>query len=123
IQAGWNWHIGFFLAGIEADVDGAGQRGKQTFSSAFAITGPSGTVTVPASDKINWIGTVRGRAGFTFDRVLIFGTGGLIWAAGTPEFEATITSGGVTVPFANPTHFTTSMLGWTAGGGSELAIA
>jgi outer membrane immunogenic protein len=27
------------------------------------------------------------------------------------------------VAFANPSHFTHSVLGWTAGGGSELAIA
>jgi outer membrane immunogenic protein len=123
IQAGWNWHIAFFLVGIEADIDGAGQRGKQTFNSPFTVGPTTGTISVPDTDKINWIGTIRGRAGFTFDRVLIFGTGGLMWAAGTEDIDATATSGGSTVPFANPTHFTHSMIGWTAGGGAELAIA
>ena len=35
---------------------------------------------VGVSDKIHDMGTVRGRIGYAFDQVLIYGTGGYAWA-------------------------------------------
>ncbi len=76
-----------FLAGIEADVDFGHVSGNQTFNSAFAVTTPvgasipnSGTIAIPHSFRLEWVGTVRGRLGFVWGPVLVYGTGGFAWA-------------------------------------------
>jgi outer membrane immunogenic protein len=55
------------LLGVEADFDGL----TNTNSS---IT-PDGFVQHDA--KLNFLSTVRGRVGLTFDRLLVYGTGGV----------------------------------------------
>src|SRR5882724_12198578 len=57
---GYNWQSGMFVAGIEAD--GAWADISQTATA--------GLVTV--ADKIQSIGTVRGRVGVAFDQVLFY---------------------------------------------------
>jgi opacity protein-like surface antigen len=57
---------------------------------------------------MDWVGTVRGRIGFAFDRFVVFGTGGFAWT------NAEVDVGGV-----NDSNFHG---GWTAGGGIEAAI-
>jgi outer membrane immunogenic protein len=66
----------------------------------------SNTVAGVGTFKSNWLATARGRVGWAFDRVLFFGTGG---AAFAPE---SVTGFG-----------STTMTGWTAGGGIEYAFA
>ena len=73
-------------------------------------------------NKLKWFGTVRGRAGIAFDRVLWYGTGG--WAFGKSEFaEGALTSSNAGGLIAS-TAFNTSnsMDGWTVGGGIEWAF-
>jgi outer membrane immunogenic protein len=60
------------------------------------------------------LGTVRGRIGWAFDRVLVYGTGGAAFA----NFKDQYNSPGF--PFtASATSFTT---GWAVGGGVEYAL-
>jgi outer membrane immunogenic protein len=61
------------------------------------------------STRNNWLATVRGRVGWSFDRFLPFVTGGL--AVG--DIRASTAGIG-----ANDTN-----VGWTAGGGFEFVIA
>jgi outer membrane immunogenic protein len=42
-----------------------------------ASAGVPGLLTV--NDKINDLGTVRGRVGFAFNQFLFYGTGGFVW--------------------------------------------
>src|SRR5213079_1439842 len=61
-QIGGNWHAGYFLFGLESDIDYAGQRAKQTFNAAFtAPPNLAGAISVPHTTNLNWLGTVRGR--------------------------------------------------------------
>ena len=125
IQAGWNWQYSAFLAGIEADIDYGAEAGKQTFNSAFTVTTTrvaTGTISAPHSYTLTWIGTVRGRLGLAFNRALLYGTGGLAWAADKEPLSATATVSGSTAAFMNPQGLTAIRVGWTAGGGAELAI-
>ncbi len=78
--------------------------------------------------KIENFGTVRGRLGYAFDNVLVYGTGG--WAWGHANSTVQITCLGPGCPGASlfPTTTLPSATvsfnpnGWTAGGGVEWAF-
>ena len=59
--------------------------------------------------QANWLATVRGRAGFAWDRVLFYGTGGAAFG--------NVQAGRIGVPYASVTQ-----TGWTAGAGVEWAF-
>ncbi len=65
--AGVNWQMGSFVVGAEGDLAWANIVG----------TGVPPTV-VSNRSELNWVGTLRGRAGFAVNNVLLYGTGG--WA-------------------------------------------
>ncbi len=68
-QVGYNWQYApNCVFGVEADISG----------SDISETNLAGAPLV--SSKINYFGTARGRLGYTVDRVMVYGTGGLAWA-------------------------------------------
>lgn len=101
VTAGYNWQgVGSpWVFGIEGDV---------------AWSGVSDSVACPAGiaceSKNNWFGTVRGRAGYAWNRFLGYVTGGA--AFGDIEANRTGFVG------ASDTN-----VGWTVGAGVEAAIA
>jgi len=97
--AGFNWQMNQVVFGIEGDVDWSGVSGT---TSTLC---PAGCTT-----RNDWLGTVRGRLGYAFDRFLPYVTGGL--AVG--DIRAT------TPGFAGASQ---NNLGWTVGLGVEAAIA
>jgi outer membrane immunogenic protein len=126
-QIGYNWQFGPWFGwgtgtvlGIEADFQGASQR--STIDEAFSDP-RFGPVTFSGSveDKLEWFGTVRGRAGIAVDRVLLYATGG--WAFGERRLSGPLTSSNAagliaTTAFSNSSR----MDGWTVGGGIEWAF-
>ena len=82
-QAGYNWQFGQYLAGLEGDIQATGQRGGVTICpiapGTAPVACPGGTLTQfgSASYRLPWFGTLRGRVGYTFDRILLYATGGL----------------------------------------------
>ena len=60
-QAGYNYQFDLFVLGVEGDIQGG------NISDSDSST--SGPFKVKMSDDINWFGTLRGRAGYAFDRV------------------------------------------------------
>lgn len=97
--AGFNWQMGQVVLGVEADADWSGVGG-----TTLAACAPGCTT------QNDWLGTLRGRLGYAFDRFLPYVTGGL--AAG--DVRAT------TPGFAGASQ---TNLGWTLGAGLEVAIA
>lgn len=91
VQVGYNYALagygrggpGFGLSpviGVEADFDGTG-IGSSGALGDFAAGFPYGNgAYVGVGSDIHYFGTVRGRLGFAFDRLLIFGTGGFAYA-------------------------------------------
>ena len=59
--------------------------------------------------RSTWLATVRGRAGWAWDRVLFYGTGGAAFG--------NVQAGGIGGPFDSATQ-----TGWTAGAGVEWAF-
>ena len=99
---GYNWQSGMMVYGLEADA---------AWSNVGATVG--NPAFVAATDKINDLGTARGRIGVAFDQILLYGTGGFAWI----DNKLTATVLGVS---ASESHFHT---GWTAGAGIEAMIA
>jgi outer membrane immunogenic protein len=71
-QIGVNWQNGNWVFGVEADLQASGIETTTTASS--------GGATIRETTGADYFGTVRGRIGAAFDRVLVYGTAGLIYA-------------------------------------------
>jgi outer membrane immunogenic protein len=102
-QIGMNYQLPQnFVIGIEADA--SFDAIEDTVDDPNS---PGDTVTT----KIDYSGTVRGRLGYAFDRVLVYGTGGFAWAHAKTSVPALSDSDDA------------MLTGWTAGGGIEYAFA
>jgi outer membrane immunogenic protein len=125
-QVGYNWQTQNWVWGLEADIQGTDEKGSRNFVCPLGIctvfTGvffnappPGPPVPVALNQKIDWFGTVRGRAGVLVSpKVLLYATGGL--AYGGVNTNETI--GVVPVGFSS----TTTNVGWTVGAGIEGVI-
>jgi outer membrane immunogenic protein len=92
--AGYNWHTGLLVAGLEGDVGYIGLT--QNLQNLTLNSG--------------WYGDVTGRLGVTFGPVMMYGKGGYAYYQGAAGVTGTsVASGGWN--------------GWTAGGGIEYALA
>jgi outer membrane immunogenic protein len=96
-HVGYNYQINQFILGVEGDVNGADYTGD----------GLDG-LGVSLSHRTAVDGSMRGRAGIVFDRLLVYGTGGVAFAS----IQNVVGLDTQTV----------GRVGWTAGGGAEYAI-
>ena len=119
-QIGYNYQFtpgSGVVVGFEADAQylDFGNR-RQSFALTGA-TGPAFGNFVPTNgvlSTLDFFGTVRGRLGYAFDRVLFYGTGGFAYATGDQ---------GSRVAFQNFSGSRNSFLtGYTVGGGIEYAL-
>jgi outer membrane immunogenic protein len=121
---------------VICDFSGLTGRGSNSsnalvpIAAAGAGSGVNIASTTSVDRRLETLGTVRGRIGFTpFDQLLIFGSGG--YAFGAAKSSTTITqsctSGATacTITFLGPATGSGSqnLSGWTAGGGIEYAVA
>jgi len=105
-QLGANYQIGAVVMGFEADFDGTmATKSSATITTAGGVT--SGT------DQIPWIGTLRGRLGVAFDRLMVYATAG----GAATQLISNLNVGAISSASTTNTHG-----GWTAGGGIEVAI-
>ena len=122
-QIGYNYQMGQFVMGAEADF--MGSTARQTSSANLLVPNflQRGTATETSSSNIqqSWLGTVRLRAGYAADRVLLYVTGGL--AYGNVDYTLTtreVQGNGDTLYFAGQRSQTKA--GYTFGAGVEYAI-
>jgi outer membrane immunogenic protein len=125
-QIGYNWQFSpILVAGIEADIQGSGERDSITLTNSFTGAGLTATTVTQYAAKIDWFGTVRGRIGYLFGdgAVLTYLTGGL--AYGRVGVDGTSTTSGFLVFPANSFSVTHAIghsqvnTGWTVGTGTE----
>lgn len=121
-QAGYNYQFNkWFVVGLETDFQGADIEDHDTRSPIIDITGaPAGNPGsfLAAHERMQWLGTVRGRVGIApICRLLIYGTGG--FAYGNIDYSANTNFNN---GFTYPVDFTETKTGWAAGGGLEYAI-
>jgi outer membrane immunogenic protein len=123
-QIGFNYEFpNSIVIGLEADGDWADLSGSTSTCSS-----PAGATTGCAINnaKIEDFGTVRGRLGYAWSNVLLYGSGG--WAWGGSKTTSSLNCVGAACP-ATTTTFTggnsTSSVdasGWAAGAGLEWAF-
>jgi len=119
VTAGVSGQWGAWVVGAEGDFDWQGLKG--TSNSPYCTSLITSTVPIPSPftptpaglscrTASTWLGTFRGRFGYAWDRVLVFGTAGI---AG-----ANVQTGLNGLPPQTNFDF-----GWTAGAGVEVAFA
>jgi len=91
-QIGYNWQIGQFVLGGETDIQAS--AADDTFA-LYKFSNP-------------WFGTLRGRAGYAINNVLLYATAGLAY-------------GGLNAEFGNLEESKT-LVGWTGGLGLEYGF-
>jgi outer membrane immunogenic protein len=96
---GYNWQQGPYVFGLEGDIDWSNIKGSTTVNCALGC-----------ETRNTWLGTVRGRVGYAWDRFLPYFTGGL--AVGGVEANRPLFGGD-----------SETRAGWTIGGGVEFALA
>lgn len=102
-QLGYNWQMGSFVLGIEADL------------GAAVASSRSGDENFTRGSRLSALGTLRGRVGYAFSDMLLYATGGLATArmgrhASDQGSSALWESDGWRA-------------GWTAGAGLERKLA
>ena len=109
VHAGYNYLApSRVLLGIEADVS------FSNYLSADDVAASRAGAT-DIAHKIDYIGTLRGRLGYAAGRQLIYGTGGFAWTQA--RFAQTPGSAD------DKDKILRTLTGWTAGAGTEIAIA
>jgi outer membrane immunogenic protein len=106
IQGGYNFQWNWLVLGAEADIQASAAESNRTSTD--------GVNQLVATRNLRDFGSVRGRVGAAFDRVLVYGTGG--W--GFANLERSMVVNGVAQLTGDAREN-----GWVAGGGIEYAIA
>ncbi len=91
--AGANFQTGQFLLGVEADISGGDLKESRDWLTPL---------------EINYVGTLRGRAGFSMGDMLLYATGGFAYS----RMKATHS-----IPVVSAREI---YVGWTVGGGVDL---
>jgi opacity protein-like surface antigen len=147
LQAGYNYHMpNNWVLGVEGDIAAANIHGGRTagVNNGFVATA-NGAASVGFSpalytvqDKTNWVGTVTGRAGYAWNRTLLYVKGGVAIEDSSTTANCIYGPTGVIVPpapsnpkaclnqaGANVASFSTpsyTRVGWTLGFGTEFDL-
>ena len=108
-QVGYNIQSGRWVYGVEADLGSSNASGGKSCPNGFFFT---------CEAEMDWLGSVTGRLGYTWERALFYVKGGL--AVGEVTAEGSPNLG----PFAPVLGTSTSktLTGWTVGTGIEFAL-
>ena len=118
ITAGYNQQFGAFVAGIEGDFDYVGIKKSGSFVSPGTVLGTN--LTTSASHKLDDLGTLRARLGYTpMDRLLVFATGGLAFGE-VKDSGSVIANAAPTLAWSGSK--TSTRAGYAVGGGVEYAF-
>jgi outer membrane immunogenic protein len=105
VQIGYNWQRGAFVFGVEGDLEISNI--KDDFKGLF------GANFFDARKELDYFSTIRGRLGYSFGNVLVYGTGGFAYGA---------VHNRVFVNGVADAHKDTTETGFAAGGGVEYAL-
>jgi outer membrane immunogenic protein len=120
-QIGYDRQFGTWVLGAVADIQAADFKDSRTALTTAAVNGADTAQSMSA--KIDWFGTVRGKAGFAANDWLFYGTGGLAYGEtkSTMRFACSPPSGGcASVSFAG--NNSEVRVGWAAGAGVAKAF-
>ena len=135
-QIGYNWQSGSFVYGIEGDIDFL--NGRRRNGGNTIVTGPTapaqfaGTYVVSngSGNNGNVFGTARLRAGYAFDRFLVYVTGGAAFGgrsigSSTAAFypaPLAVAPGNQFAAYSTGGGNNNSRVGYALGAGAEYAL-
>ena len=102
-QIGYNWQASNWVYGIEADFQGSTQKDDRT-QVLFS--------TAAYDSKMPWLGTARGRLGYSVGSTLFYATGGYAYGQVKTDINSAFTG-------ANIASIKSNQSGWTVGAGIE----
>ncbi|KQT78022.1 porin [Methylobacterium sp. Leaf466] len=117
-QVGYNYQFtpgSGLVVGIEADAQYTDLQA--TSVNSVPRTPPLSTLTNTFRTELSYLGTVRGRVGFAFDKVLFYGTGGFAYGDVTSSVAFQTNA-----PVAYAGSRSTMETGYVYGGGIEYAL-
>ena len=116
-QIGYNWQVDrFWVVGLEADIQGSGERGSVQVCDTPGC--PIGSTIGTADVRLRWFGTGRARVGILpMDKLMLYGTGGFAYGQLDVGYISGINGGSLTALSSRTTRF-----GYTAGAGVEGAL-
>jgi len=139
---GYNLQLSQFVIGLEGDVDGTSlgksYSGPLAFGSSFVGSGflanpIPGNINVNVHHNIE--GSIRGRIGYAWDRVLLYATGGVAFGGFSGNVSGNFPGGTYLTPdgeggfigtpfspFGGSASASQTRVGWTVGGGIEYAV-
>lgn len=101
---GYNFQVQQWVIGLETDFEGSdANSGLRLLQTGDRF-----------SQRLNWLGSVRGRLGYAIDNWLVYGTGGVAYGEVDNRYVSGVTGLGQTR--------TDTRVGWTAGAGVEYAF-
>jgi outer membrane immunogenic protein len=100
--AGANYQMDRIVLGVEGDFGGTSGSTDSVLLGLGSLAGQG---------RVEYLGTLRGRVGYAFDRTLVFGTGGAGWLGD----DVSLNNGAI------DTHTKLDHFGWVIGGGAEWA--
>ena len=112
LQAGFALQSGAVVYGLEGDIGFGALRGSLNVATADR------SASVNMKSSITSLGTLRGRVGYAFDNILLYGTGGFATIYHEGKAVSTTAAGVITAGAIKEW-----VPGWTLGVGSEYALS
>ncbi|EJN09703.1 opacity protein [Bradyrhizobium sp. YR681] len=128
VHLGYNWQISHLVLGLEGDWQWMSTKHgfcRQTdIGSDTCSDNGRGFLTLQGETR--GIGTVRGRLGYAFDRVLVYGTGGVAFVDTRDSITADCQLAGCAnsgTRNLTTATFSSVKIGWVAGVGAEVMLS
>ena len=119
-HVGYNYQINQFVLGLEGDVDGSSLSKTVNFAPFSNYYQDYIPTTVHSNLGVQ--GSIRGRFGYAFDRVLVYATGGVAFGGFNTSISTDYANALFYPAFFGSDSFSNTRVGWTVGGGLEYAI-
>lgn len=123
-QVGYNYQFSNrFVTGIEADIQWSDIKGRFEGNQTLNNNGVVSSATFGTGSQVEWFGTVRGRLGYAWDRLFLYGTGGGAYGQVNTSGNFTLTGPNGVIGQVATASTGSTQWGWTAGAGLEYAFA
>lgn len=113
---GYNYQVDRVVMGVEADFNYLGFGDSN--SESYPLGGYD--ITSKSSFEADWFGTLRARLGYSFDNLLVYGTGGAAYGHMSANGKIAIDDAGTVTTYKGSAD--TTNWGWTVGAGAEYGI-
>ena len=114
-QAGYNWRMGNFVVGIEADFQSFHLSGSASTTAIYPASAPF-TFTINSAANTDWLFTARPRLGIANNNWLFYVTGGVAVTNLKGQFAFFDNSANESASFSK------TKAGYTVGGGIEAGL-